>query len=76
MNQRIEIDGHDCVYDVKGHGPCLTLLHSVGLSTREGWRYRGRLVTPGAPFIFYAGRYEVRGEVHSVTAGAPAGANP
>ena len=40
MNQRIEIDGHDCVYDVKGHGPCLTLLHSVGLSTREGWRYQ------------------------------------
>ena len=44
--------------------------------SREGWRYRGRLVTPGAPFIFNAGRYEVRGEVQSVTAGAPAGAKP
>jgi hypothetical protein len=44
--------------------------------SREGWRYRGRLVTPGAPFIFNAGRYEVRGEVLSVTTSAPAGAKP
>ena len=44
--------------------------------SREGWRYRGRLVTPGAPFTFNAGRYEVRGEVQSVTAGAPAGVKP
>lgn len=34
----IEIRGHRCVYDVTGEGPWLTLLHSVGLSTREGWR--------------------------------------
>ena len=35
---RIAIRGHDCVYERVGTGPDLTLLHSVGLSTREGWR--------------------------------------
>jgi 3-oxoadipate enol-lactonase len=40
MSQRIEIDGHECVYEIKGEGPVVTLLHSVGLSTREGWRYQ------------------------------------
>jgi len=44
--------------------------------SREGWRYRGRLVTPGAAFTFNAGRYELRGEVQSVTAGAPPGVKP
>lgn len=44
--------------------------------SREGWRYRGRLVTPGAPFTFNTGRYELRGEVQSVTAGAPPGVKP
>ncbi|MDB5794393.1 MAG: Alpha/beta hydrolase fold [Noviherbaspirillum sp.] len=34
----ITIRGHKCVYDWIGEGPHLTLLHSVGLSTREGWR--------------------------------------
>lgn len=34
----IEIRGHRCVYDLAGEGPWLALLHSVGLSTREGWR--------------------------------------
>ena len=36
----ITIRGHRCVYDCIGEGSCLTLLHSVGLSTREGWRYQ------------------------------------
>ena len=36
----IEIRGHRCVYDRVGNGPDLTLLHSVGLSTRAGWRYQ------------------------------------
>jgi 3-oxoadipate enol-lactonase len=36
----ISIRGHKCVYDWVGEGPDLTLLHSVGLSTREGWRYQ------------------------------------
>lgn len=34
----IEIRGHRCVYERTGQGPDLTLLHSVGLSTRAGWR--------------------------------------
>ena len=34
----IEIRGHRCVYERVGRGPDLTLLHSVGLSTRQGWR--------------------------------------
>ena len=34
----IEIRGYRCVYDIVGDGPWLTLLHSVGLSTRQGWR--------------------------------------
>lgn len=36
----ISIRGHRCVYEQAGEGPHLTLLHSVGLSTREGWRYQ------------------------------------
>jgi 3-oxoadipate enol-lactonase len=34
----ISVRGHRCVYDRIGQGPDLTLLHSVGLSTRAGWR--------------------------------------
>lgn len=40
MSERIEIDGCQCAFELTGQGPCLTLLHSVGLSTREGWRYQ------------------------------------
>ncbi len=36
----ITIRGHRCVYDCVGTGPNITLLHSLGLSTREGWRYQ------------------------------------
>ena len=35
---QISIRGHACVYERVGQGPDLTLLHSVGLSTRSGWR--------------------------------------
>ena len=56
-------------------GRQLTL--ELGLDeSREGWRYRGRLVTPGAPFVFSTGRYEIRGEVQAVNLVAPAGAKP
>jgi 3-oxoadipate enol-lactonase len=34
----ISVRNHRCVYELTGQGPPLTLLHSVGLSTREGWR--------------------------------------
>jgi pimeloyl-ACP methyl ester carboxylesterase/opacity protein-like surface antigen len=36
----ISVRGHRCVYDRVGSGPNLTLLHSVGLSTRAGWRFQ------------------------------------
>jgi pimeloyl-ACP methyl ester carboxylesterase len=36
----IRVRGHRCVYDLVGQGPNITLLHSVGLSTRQGWRYQ------------------------------------
>ena len=37
---KINLGDFQCVYDRVGDGPDLTLLHSVGLSTREGWRYQ------------------------------------
>src|SRR5215213_6812107 len=37
---KIMLGDFQCVYDRVGEGPDLTLLHSVGLSTREGWRYQ------------------------------------
>jgi 3-oxoadipate enol-lactonase len=33
-----EIRGAECVYEVTGNGPPLVLIHSIGLSTRLGWR--------------------------------------
>jgi 3-oxoadipate enol-lactonase len=38
LKRDIDVRGHRCVYELTGSGPHLTLLHSVGLSTREGWR--------------------------------------
>ncbi len=35
---KISVNGHDCVHELSGQGANLTLLHSVGLSTRDGWR--------------------------------------
>lgn len=35
--------------------------------SREGWRYRGRLLVPGAPFSFATERYLVSGSVLAVT---------
>jgi pimeloyl-ACP methyl ester carboxylesterase len=37
---KMRLGDFQCVYDRVGKGPDLTLLHSVGLSTREGWRYQ------------------------------------
>ncbi len=69
MNQRIEIDGHDCVYDLKGNGPCLTLLHSVGLSTREGWRYQRDVLAEQ----FQVLTYDFRGLGQSSRGSGPVG---
>lgn len=68
------LDARAAVVTAAG-GRQLTL--ELGLDeSREGWRYRGRLVTPGAPFVFSTGRYEIRGEVQAVNLAAPAGAKP
>lgn len=37
---QISVRGHTCVYERDGQGPDLVLLHSVGLSTRAGWRHQ------------------------------------
>jgi len=37
---KIMLGDFQCAYDRVGEGADLTLLHSVGLSTREGWRYQ------------------------------------
>jgi 3-oxoadipate enol-lactonase len=36
----IVLGDYRCVYERVGKGPQVTVLHSVGLSTREGWRYQ------------------------------------
>jgi pimeloyl-ACP methyl ester carboxylesterase len=43
---QISVRGHRCVYERVGQGPDLVLLHSVGLSTREGWRYQIDALAP------------------------------
>lgn len=35
---QVRVRDHQCSYDFSGSGPKLTLLHSIGLSTRDGWR--------------------------------------
>ena len=35
-------------------------------ASREGWRYRGQLLTPGAPFRLTTSRYAVTGDIESV----------
>ena len=36
-------------------------------SSREGWRYRGQLLTPGAPFTLKTARYAVTGNVVEIS---------
>lgn len=40
--------------------------------SREGWRYRSRLVKPGAPFRLSTKQYEVSGRIETVTLLEPA----
>ena len=39
--------------------------------SRDGWRYRGHVVKPGAVFAFATERYEASGRIESVTLSAP-----
>ncbi len=65
----ITIRGHKCVYDWLGEGPHVTLLHSVGLSTREGWRNQ---IGPLARH-FRVLSYDFRGLGQSETGTEPVG---
>ena len=49
----VSIRGHRCVYDRVGSGPDLILLHSVGLSTREGWRHQVPLLAQHFTVLSY-----------------------
>src|SRR5439155_22485961 len=49
----------------QGEAVIVTLLLGADRS-REGWRYRGRLLVPGAPFSLTTDRYVVNGSVLTV----------
>ncbi len=49
-------------------GEAMTVTFRLGADrSREGWRYRGRLLIPGAPFSFVTERYITGGSVLAVT---------
>ena len=65
----INILGHSCSYELYGEGAPMTLLHSVGLSTREGWREQ-------IPFLAKTQRvlsYDFRGLGRSTRGDGPLG---
>lgn len=65
----INILGHSCSYQLYGEGAPITLLHSVGLSTREGWREQ-------IPFLEKTHRvlsYDFRGLGQSTRGDGPMG---
>jgi pimeloyl-ACP methyl ester carboxylesterase len=63
------VNGHRCAYEIMGAGPSLTLLHSVGLSTREGWRYQTSMLAEHFSVL----SYDFRGLGESERQGGPAG---
>jgi hypothetical protein len=49
-------------------GDAMTVTLQLGADrSRDGWRYRGRLLVPGAPFSFATQRYLANGSVLAVT---------
>lgn len=65
----ILVRGHRCVYERAGQGPNLTLLHSVGLSTREGWRAQVAALSRSFTVL----TFDFRGLGESGTGDAPLG---
>ena len=80
----IRVGDRDALLDVRaavitaiGRGPGgLTMTVEAGVDdSREGWKYRGQRIRPGATFVFATDRYDATGVVESVTLGDPAGAD-
>lgn len=71
---KISVNGHDCVYEFSGpevSSPAanLTLLHSVGLSTRDGWRHQVPVLAQHHRVL----SYDIRGLGCSERGGGPLG---
>lgn len=63
------IRGAKCVYAVSGSGPPLVLIHSVGLSTRRGWRAQIPVLARTHRVV----SYDIRGLGESDAGGEPLG---
>lgn len=66
---KARIRGAACVYEVEGSGPHLVLLHSVGLSTRAGWRAQLPVLARTHRVV----SYDIRGLGESEAGGEPLG---
>jgi len=66
---KVPIRGADCVYEDQGTGPPLVLIHSIGLSTREGWRAQVPVLSETHRVI----SYDVRGLGESEAGNEPLG---
>lgn len=65
----IPIRGAACVYEVQGAGPPLVLIHSVGLSTRQGWRAQVPVLAQTHRVV----SYDIRGLGESAAGAEPLG---
>jgi 3-oxoadipate enol-lactonase len=63
------IRGASCVFDVAGAGPPLVLIHSIGLSTREGWRAQVPVLARSLTVV----TYDIRGLGRSAKGTEPLG---
>ncbi len=63
------IRGARCVYEVTGEGPALVLIHSIGLSSREGWRAQLPVLAETRRVL----SYDIRGLGDSAAGDGPLG---
>lgn len=63
------IRGAECVYEVAGSGPPIVLIHSIGLSTREGWRNQVPVLARTHTVV----TYDIRGLGQSEAGSEPLG---